>query len=94
MQSRFRLIKEDPSVKHLFVYDLLTIFGYLHSHLWEKMMDAEQHVGDVERLLLHYIEKYGLTDNARLDLSRIRAAPGARLSHFPFESDGAFPAQC
>ena len=31
-------------------------------------------------------------DNA--DLSRFRAAPSARLSHFPFESDGAFPAQC
>ena len=29
-----------------------------------------------------------------LDLSRFRAAPSARLSHFPFESDGAFPAQC
>jgi hypothetical protein len=29
-----------------------------------------------------------------LDLSRFRAAPSSRLSHFPFESDGAFPAQC
>jgi len=29
-----------------------------------------------------------------LDLSRFRAAPSARLSHFPFESDGAFPTQC
>ena len=29
-----------------------------------------------------------------LDLSRFSAAPSARLSHFPFESDGAFPAQC
>ena len=29
-----------------------------------------------------------------LDLLRFRAAPSARLSHFPFESDGAFPAQC
>jgi hypothetical protein len=27
-----------------------------------------------------------------LDLSRFRAAPCARLSHFPFECDGAFPA--
>ncbi|MEO0370821.1 MAG: hypothetical protein AAF231_05125 [Pseudomonadota bacterium] len=26
-----------------------------------------------------------------LDLSRFRAAPSARLGHFPFESDGAFP---
>jgi hypothetical protein len=30
----------------------------------------------------------------RLDLSRFRAAPSARLSHLPFESDWAFPAQC
>ncbi|WP_161785432.1 IS3 family transposase [Palleronia rufa] len=29
-----------------------------------------------------------------LDLSRFRAAPSARLSHFSFECDGAFPAQC
>ncbi|GAK34339.1 hypothetical protein JCM17846_33280 [Iodidimonas nitroreducens] len=30
----------------------------------------------------------------RLDLSRICAAPSARLSHFPFKSDRTFPAQC
>ena len=30
----------------------------------------------------------------RLDLSRFRAAPSARLSHLSFESDRAFPAQC
>lgn len=29
-----------------------------------------------------------------LDLSRFSAAPNARLSHFSFESDGAFPTQC
>jgi len=29
-----------------------------------------------------------------VDLSRFRAAPCARLSHFSFESDGAFPAEC
>ncbi len=29
-----------------------------------------------------------------LDLSRFCAAPGARLSHLPFEGDWAFPAQC
>ena len=29
-----------------------------------------------------------------MDLSRFSAAPSARLGHFPFESDGAFPAQC
>ena len=30
----------------------------------------------------------------RMDLWRFSAAPSARLSHLPFESDGAFPAQC
>ena len=29
-----------------------------------------------------------------VDLSRFRAAPSALLSHFPFKSDRAFPAQC
>ena len=29
-----------------------------------------------------------------LDVSRFRAAPGARLSDFPFECDRAFPTQC
>jgi|GEM_PF-2800882 len=29
-----------------------------------------------------------------MDLSRFCAVPGSRLSHFPFESGGAFPAQC
>jgi hypothetical protein len=33
-------------------------------------------------------------DIERLDLSRFRAAPIARLSHLPFESDRAFPTQC
>ena len=30
----------------------------------------------------------------KLDLSRFRAAPSARLGHFPFECDRAFPTQC
>lgn len=30
----------------------------------------------------------------RFDLSRMCAALGARLSHLPFKSDRAFPAQC
>ena len=30
---------------------------------------------------------------AGMDLSRFSAAPGARLGHFPFECDRAFPAQ-
>ena len=29
-----------------------------------------------------------------VDLSRICAAPSARLSHFPFEGDRALPTQC
>jgi len=29
-----------------------------------------------------------------LDLSRICAAPSARLSHLAFEGQGAFPSQC
>ncbi|CUH60953.1 hypothetical protein [Thalassobacter stenotrophicus] len=35
-------------------------------------------------------------ERARLakELSRICAAPSARLGHFPFEGDRAFPAQC
>ena len=31
---------------------------------------------------------------SELDLSRICAAPSARLGHFPFEGDRALPAQC
>ena len=31
---------------------------------------------------------------ADMDLSRFRAAPGARLGHLAFESDRAFPTQC
>ena len=31
---------------------------------------------------------------AEVDLSRFCAAPSARLGHFPFEGDRAFPAQC
>ena len=34
-----------------------------------------------------------MLDNV-VDLSRFRAAPGARLSHLSFEGDRAFPAQC
>jgi hypothetical protein len=31
---------------------------------------------------------------AEMDLSHFSAAPSARLSHLPFESDRAFPTQC
>ena len=37
------------------------------------------------------IRKHG---DVEMDVSRFCAAPGARLGHFPFESDRAFPAQC
>jgi len=30
----------------------------------------------------------------KVDLSRFRAAPSARLGHFPFKIDWAFPTQC
>jgi len=33
-------------------------------------------------------------DKAPVDLSRICAAPSARLSHFSFEGNRALPAQC
>jgi len=33
-------------------------------------------------------------DQKELDLLRFCAAPGARLSHLSFKSDGAFPSQC
>lgn len=33
-------------------------------------------------------------DRPLMDLSRICAAPSARLGHFPFEGDRALPAQC
>jgi len=45
----------------------------------------ESHI--LERLTRHRIR-------AGVDLSRFSAAPNARLSHFSFESDGAFPTQC
>jgi lambda repressor-like predicted transcriptional regulator len=35
-----------------------------------------------------------LIAGAKVDLSRFRAAPGARLGHLAFESDRAFPTQC
>ncbi len=38
------------------------------------------------------VDKFG--QQYTLDLSRFSAAPSARLSHLPFESDRAFPAQC
>ncbi len=42
---------------------------------------------DFKRDAVHPLSDSGL------DLSRFSATPSARLSHLPFESDGAFPAQ-
>ena len=52
----------------------------VHSEI-EALFDLERRTTPSQRAL-------------NLDLSRFSAAPSARLSHFPFESDGAFPAQC
>jgi hypothetical protein len=37
---------------------------------------------------------YSSEEKIRIGPVTFCAAPSARLSHFPFESDGAFPAQC
>jgi len=51
--------------------------------IWRKL-----HIGiDEETLEIRAVE-------VTMDLSRFCAAPCARLSHFPFECDGAFPTQC
>lgn len=39
-------------------------------------------------------DKPGAADIAELDLSRICAAPSARLGHLAFEGQGAFSSQC
>ncbi len=44
---------------------------------------------DFKRDAVHQITVRGY-----VDLSRFRAAPGARLGHLAFESDRAFPTQC
>jgi transposase len=53
-----------------------------------------------EMTLAELSKKYGVHPTqigtwkraAIVDLSRFCAAPSARLGHFPFKSDGAFPA--
>jgi len=51
-------------------------------------------VGDDEFDIFSCDEKKQLATLVMMDLSRFRAAPGARLSHLSFEGDRAFPAQC
>ena len=55
-----------------------------------------QHSNDVEHDLAERRPQGGAhrTERGRMDLSRFCAAPSARLGHFPFEGDRAFPAQC
>jgi len=58
------------------------------SRLSDRAKRDEQLKPEIERVFEQNLKIYGL------DLSRFRAAPSARLSHLPFESDRAFPAQC
>jgi hypothetical protein len=51
------------------------------------MLEREQLVQAYQALLQTAGEHRGA-----VDLSRFCAAPSARLGHFPFKSDGAFPA--
>lgn len=55
-------------------------------------------VGTLHSIFLKLLEEFRaytrIQKNYTVDLSRFRAAPSARLSHFPFEGDRAFPAQC
>ena len=53
---------------------------------WLSVMNNLRNRG-VEDILI------AVVDDPNMDLSRFDAAPSARLSHFPFECDGAFPAQ-
>ncbi len=59
---------------------------------WIKRLRAMQCAGKQVVLLSDAATSY--IKLLKLDLSRFRAATCARLSHFPFESDVAFPAQC
>jgi hypothetical protein len=47
-----------------------------------------------EQIIAMIKEQESGEKTADVDLSRFRAAPGARLSHFFFESDWTIPAQC
>ena len=64
-------------------------FGWSEDEL-QNEASAPSVVKRFEIVGLHGYRNVGL----HLDLSRFSAAPSARLSHFPFKSDGAFPAQC
>ncbi|MEO9822845.1 MAG: TrlF family AAA-like ATPase [Paracoccaceae bacterium] len=64
---------------------------------WEEFLLIYK--GDVDKSLKSFIDTTDkkieeLTGPPVVDLSRFRAAPGARLGHLAFESDRAFPTQC
>ena len=64
---------------------------------WERLVvECGWSQSDYEQALKQISEATLISRKSRytLNLSRFSAAPSARLSHFPFESDGAFPAQC
>ncbi len=51
-------------------------------------------IDDCSRENLCLIADTSISGARVVDLSRFCAAPRARLGHFPFESDRAFPTQC
>ena len=75
---------------------MLGLLRYLCSvKPWEELVEAcDLVVGGLGEdpcetgFRIHVVELCGL------DLSRIYAAPSARLGHFPFAGDRAFPTQC
>ena len=58
-----------------------------------KLLEIAYQGGDVTRRRRKAFDALHLAE-VDMDLSRICAAPSARLSHFPFEGDRAFPTEC
>ena len=75
-----------PSIDPELMIRMLLV-GYCFGIRSERRLCEEVHLN----LAYRWFCKLDLSD---LDLSRFSAAPSARLSHFPFECDGAFPTQC
>ena len=74
-------------------------------HMWEDEILARSEERDrrptidelnsiLEAVANNKRQKIPLIKIIVLDLSRFRAAPGARLGHLSLEGDRAFPAQC
>jgi len=98
--SSHNLKREDPYM------DNPRLSGYRSHHLVFAFQPRDDSESDYEGRLIEFqirsrlqhswataVEAVGLY-RGEMDLSRFRAAPSARLSHFSFECDGAFPAQC